>query len=222
MRLKTTPADAPPPAARRRLSEAERREQILSAAFEIARRDGLDAVTARNVAKAAGLSNGLVFVHFETTEALLVALVDSVTDAILAKVHAPQAYAPLAPRERLLGFLSDRLRNLDQADERAMVELLLEVWVRGLRRDAARGRVRGAIERYRAAFVPLARNAIECSPERFHGVTADSLAHAAVSLVIGAALQAIASPKSFDHAATLATLRALLLPDASAPSRRTS
>jgi hypothetical protein len=58
----------------------------------------------------------------------------------------------------------------------------------------------------------MARAAIACNPDRFRGVSAEILAQLAVSLVVGTALQTLASPRSFDHTAILAALRALLLP----------
>lgn len=51
-----------------------RREEILDAAFEVIRDDGIAAVTFDSVAEAAGLTKGGLVYHFPSKEALLVAL----------------------------------------------------------------------------------------------------------------------------------------------------
>ncbi|EYF05084.1 TetR/AcrR family transcriptional regulator [Chondromyces apiculatus] len=197
---------------RQRLPEAQRREQILRAALEIAREGGLGAVTAQRVGAAAGLSSGLVFFHFETVERLRGALVDWVLDGLLAVVEPPASQRGLPPRERLAGFLGERLGGLGEDGTRRSVALLLEVWVASLRRPGLQEEARAAVARYRATFVPIAEAAIGAEPARFRGVGAEALAGVALSVVLGSALQAAVDPERFDEAAQIAALRALLLP----------
>lgn len=52
------------------------REQLLEVAFDITRKEGFSAVTARSVAKAAGCSIQPVFSQFDTMEALRTATFD--------------------------------------------------------------------------------------------------------------------------------------------------
>jgi len=59
-----------------RASEDVRRQQIVDAAFEIASRGGLEAITIREVAREGEISAGLVLLHYETKEKLLVSVLD--------------------------------------------------------------------------------------------------------------------------------------------------
>ena len=191
-------------AKRRRLPEAERREQIVRAALEVARKEGLQAVTARSVAKAAGLSQGLVFFHFESTEQLLAALVSELTQQSLSTGPRPQDF------ERLPEFLGERLSSVEQEGEHRVVDLLVEAWVAGLHAPSTRESVRAAAKRYRETFLPIARKAIEAEPKRFEGVSAEALATLVLSLVLGTAVQAAIEPSSWDPGAIRAGVLALV------------
>ena len=56
------------------------REEIIDAAFEIARTEGIDAVVARNIAKKLGTSSSPIFTFFSG--------IDEVKDAVLQKTAA--------------------------------------------------------------------------------------------------------------------------------------
>ena len=51
-----------------------RRQQILDAAALLARTDGLDNTSIANVAEAAGLAKGSIYLHFESRQDLIAAL----------------------------------------------------------------------------------------------------------------------------------------------------
>ena len=56
--------------------------------------------------------------------------------------------------------------------------------------------------------------AIESEPERYPGVTPESLAAVATGFIEGCALQVVMDPERFDVVAYLSTLRALVLHEA--------
>lgn len=199
---------------RQRLPEHERRGQILSAALAIALREGLEAVTARSVAKEAGLSQGLVFFHFANTEGLMDALIAEVTEATLAAAEPGTSSDGGATGRPFGEFLADRLMSLDQEDSRRILELLVEAWVAGLRMPGARQSVRRAAARYRASLTPMAELAIAAQPRRFAGVTPSALASLALSVVLGTAIQATVDATSFDRAAVRAAVLAVFQPGA--------
>ena len=58
----------------KKASEAERREQILTAAHHVALRQGIDGLTVRAVAARARLSHGLVLFHFKRKDQLVAAV----------------------------------------------------------------------------------------------------------------------------------------------------
>ena len=197
---------------RRRLSEGERRSQILQAAFAIALRDGLEAVTARSVGKEAGLSQGLVFFHFTSAEGLMDALIAEVTEATLAAAEPATSAERGDPAGPFGAFLADRLVSLDQEGSRRILELMVEAWVAGLRMPGARESVRRAAERYRAALAPMAEVAIAAQPERFASVSPSALASLALSVLLGTAIQATIEPHRFDRAAVRAAVLAVFAP----------
>jgi AcrR family transcriptional regulator len=57
-------------------AEADRQEQILAAAMDVATRHGLEGLTIRRVASEAGLSHGLVRFRFKSKAELLATLLD--------------------------------------------------------------------------------------------------------------------------------------------------
>lgn len=58
----------------RRLDAEARREQLVAAGLDLVKRGPIDQLTADDVARAAGVSKGLVFHYFPTTRDLHVAL----------------------------------------------------------------------------------------------------------------------------------------------------
>jgi len=89
---RTTSKEAP--SASRRLTKAERREQLLDVARAIVRAEGTDALTLVSLAEHAGVTRPVVYDHFKTRPGLLIALARSIDDrqakifrAALAKVQ---------------------------------------------------------------------------------------------------------------------------------------
>lgn len=96
-------SDTPAPA--RRLSKADRREQLLDTAMTIVREQGTDALTLGYLAERAGVSKPIAYEHFGTRSGLLIALYRKIDDrqcAIQAQAfeRAPKRLAEVA---RLIG-----------------------------------------------------------------------------------------------------------------------
>lgn len=188
--------------------EAERREQILAAAYEIAATDGLDRLTMRRVAAEAGLSHGLVHFHFRTKAELLLALLDWVltrTPEYALPSTLPQMDAPL---DRLLALLRQEIARL--TSDRRRVHLFFDFWLIGTRHPGIRSRMRAELARRRDAFRPMLEQLQHANPEHFRGVSVDAMAAALVAVVKGAAVQAVLDPRTFDPGAFLAAVDALL------------
>lgn len=90
-------------------------EQLAEAVFEVAASRGLDAVSVREVAAAAGVSIGAVQHHFATKEQMLAFAFAGLVQRVRDRVAALDAAAPLA--ERLAGVLR-QLLPLDAERER--------------------------------------------------------------------------------------------------------
>lgn len=95
-----SPATAPRPLAEagRRLGADERREQLVQAGLELMKDTPFDQVSAIDVARAAGVSKGLVFHYFPTTSSLWEAILRAATTELLELV----AQSPELPYEEQL------------------------------------------------------------------------------------------------------------------------
>jgi AcrR family transcriptional regulator len=191
----------------RKASEATRRTQILTAAYDVAVRRGLDALTVRDVAERAGLSVGLVLFHFKTKDALIIAVLDHVL-ATTTVLHVTTDIAAIAsPRERLLTLLRREMRRLSSEPRR--IRLFFDFWALGFAHRRIRAKMQAELDRYREAFRPIAEDVLRAEPARFAGVTADGLAAVSVSFIKGCAVQSMIDPKNVDIDEFLAATQGL-------------
>jgi len=198
----------------RRAPEEERREAILGAAFAVAARERLGAVTARAVAAEAGVSAGLVFFYFESVDKLLVELLDWLLAHTLVAADTPDRLSEVSdPGARMMLAIRRDVEWLPKQRER--VELFFDYWVLGTRHPTIRRKIRRALNRYRDAFEPLARALVESDPERYSGMSAEGLASVAAGFVEGCALQVVMDPTEFDVERSMTTLAALVRAPAS-------
>ncbi|HEU5210303.1 MAG TPA: TetR family transcriptional regulator C-terminal domain-containing protein [Longimicrobiales bacterium] len=188
--------------------EAERRAQILAAAYEIAASDGLARLTVRRVAAEAGLSHGLVHFHFRTKAELLLALLDWVLERTPEYTLAPAARRMEGPVARLLALLRQEISRL--TSDRRRVHLFFDFWLIGTRHPGIRSRMLAEFARRRDAFRPMLEELRRAEPDRLRGITVDAMAAALVALIKGAAVQAVLDPRALDTDAFLAAIDALL------------
>jgi len=179
-----------------KVPEALRREQIISATYQVAVRGGLRAVTIRSVANKARLSAGLVVFHFGTKERLLLALLDHVLATTITLRVGPEIETLDDPLEKLVALLRQEMARL--STEPRHNRLFFEFWSEGIWNRAVRARMQGELDRYRAAFRPMAEAVIASDPDRFGGLSAESLAAVAVSFIKGCAVQSMIDPEHFD------------------------
>lgn len=190
----------------RKAPEERRRKDILRAAYDVAGRQGVEALTVRAVAMRAAVSHGTVLFHFSRRDALVASLLDSVLEATTVLRVPPEVTRLTKPAERLRTLLRAEMERLS-GDPRHF-RLFLEYWALGVRNAVIRRRVSAALERYRAAFRELAEavaNDGASMPRRSTkrpGTSAAktpsySIAAVAVSFIHGCALQAVIEPKAF-------------------------
>jgi TetR/AcrR family transcriptional repressor of bet genes len=191
----------------RKASEETRRTQILHAAYEIAARAGLDALTVRQVAERARLSVGLVLFHFKTKDALIVAVLDHVL-ATTAVLHMTADIAAISsPRERLLALLRREMWRLSSEPRR--IRLFFDFWALGFTNRRIRTKMQAELDRYREAFRPMAEEVLRAEPTRFAGVTAQGLAAVSVSFIKGCAVQSMIDPENVNIDEFLAATQGL-------------
>lgn len=190
----------------RKVPEDERREQLLAAAYRVAVRDGLDALTARKVAVEAAASPGLVFFHFESMQGLYVALLDALLVGALDAEVTPAIAALPTALDRLREMVRIEIEGLPE--QAGPSEMFFAYWFLG-RDTAYRERITTALDRYTGVFEPVCEDVLA---ELGHppGATAAGLAAVVVALVEGAAVQSLRGAEGFDPQGYLAALDAVL------------
>jgi AcrR family transcriptional regulator len=94
----------------RRQEPADRRRELLSQAAAIAQGDGLAAVTAEHLGRAAGTSKALVFHYFGSVRGLRLAVLEDEVAAMLAATTTPPGLDTVERRRMLLSAFLDRVR----------------------------------------------------------------------------------------------------------------
>jgi len=118
--------------------QAFRTREILAAARRVMDQRGLEALTMEEIATAAGVAKGTVYLYFRGKEDLIRALVSQVAENLLKDLQVIMA-RPLPPQEKLTQVVTLLLKNLER--ERA----LFPAYVRDLvtrPRQAPKGRAR--------------------------------------------------------------------------------
>lgn len=191
----------------KRASEEVRRGQILTAAFEVAAREGVGGLTVRAVAAEAELSHGLVLYHFRSKERLVHELLGWLVETTpVLEVPEEVARLPDAPG-RLHVLLGREINRLARQPRRT--RLFFEYWALGARDEAIRARIGAELERYRGALREMMDELLRSDPAAFPGATPEGLAAVAVSWVQGCAVQAMVDPENFDVDGYLAAVLAL-------------
>jgi AcrR family transcriptional regulator len=97
----------PSPPRRRRLSAAERREQLLDVTAELAAEAGFHRISVEGVARRAGITRPIVYEHFDDLPGLLRAMVDRENERALGQLAAilPDASATADPAAALAAAL---------------------------------------------------------------------------------------------------------------------
>ena len=98
----------------------ERRAQIVDGLLLVMAREGYERASIAQVARAAGLSPGLLHYHFASKHQILVALVHRLVAQVTARAEALLERAGEQPRRRLCAFLDAHVALGDDADGRAV------------------------------------------------------------------------------------------------------
>lgn len=118
---------------RTRLAPSERRRQIVSAAMPLFARKGFSGTTTKEVAEAAGVSEGLLFKYFDTKTALYAAIIDECSNDDPTRFETLERMVPstttlsLTVREVVSYFAS--LKHLSPAEQirhRLFIQSLLD------------------------------------------------------------------------------------------------
>jgi AcrR family transcriptional regulator len=156
---------------RKRLGADERREEIIRVTLDLAAQQGVDDVTTQDMAQAMGVTQGAVFRHFASKDAIWLAVMHWVRDRLLSVLGraAAQGHDPLDALQRMFYahvdfiaahpaiprvLMSEHLHNRSSALRRLVTEIMLgyEAKISGLLEEAkARGLVRRDLDAHAAA-----------------------------------------------------------------------
>ena len=112
--------------AKQRMNASDRRASILAVALPLFAERGLSAVTTKELAAAAGISEALLFRHFPTKESLFEAVQDQ---CFQAPIHLVQAVAAMQPGTRslcaLIHILFTACRHVPEDHNLRLTQLML-------------------------------------------------------------------------------------------------
>lgn len=100
-------------ATKKEIVTAFRTQEILAAARKLLDQSGLEAMTMDDIAAAAGVAKGTLYLYFQSKDDLLLAMISQVGENILRDVEAA-LQAPGTPPERLTRMVSVLLEYLDR------------------------------------------------------------------------------------------------------------
>jgi len=170
-----------------------RREQIVRATIRCLARDGYAGLTLKKVARAAGVSQGILHYYFTDKRAILVAALAAVTADLDRRVATAQARGSREPRARLRALIAACLRLA--VEEREFWVVFVEFWGEMMHDRRLREINAALYGRMRRQIGALVAQGIGAGTFR----RVDRLQAAAVilALVDGVSLQLTFDPKAF-------------------------
>jgi AcrR family transcriptional regulator len=167
------------------MSPAHRREAIVAATVDVARRKGLASTTVRDVAAAMGTSSGLIHHYFESMDDVLAAAFEMVARQDL-EVSAASMAAVASPVDALRTFF----RTYTPADKDWAFQLWLDAWAEAARRPAVQATSRRLNLEWQALLERTIRAGVASGS--FACADAAGAAWRILSLLDGLALQVVA------------------------------
>ena len=167
------------------MSPADRREAIVAATVDVARRKGLASTTVRDVAAEMGTSSGLIHHYFSSMDEVLAAAFEVVARQDL-EVSAGLMQAAASPIEALRIFF----RTYTPADKDWAFQLWLDAWAEAARRPAVQATSRRLNLEWQGLLEGTIRSGV--SGGAFRCTDPGGAAWRILSLLDGLALQVVA------------------------------
>ena len=167
------------------MSPADRRETIVAATVDVARRKGLASTTVRDVAAEMGTSSGLIHHYFDSMDDVLAAAFEVVARQDL-ELSAGLMQAAASPVEALRIFF----RTYTPADKDWAFQLWLDAWAEAARRPALQATSRRLNLEWQALLERTIRSGV--AARAFRCPDPAGAAWRILSLLDGLALQVVA------------------------------
>ncbi len=167
----------------------ERREQILAAAVSVFSRDGFAGARMEDIASAAKLSKGAIYLYFKSKDELILALMNTFFSDDLADLRG-LLHAPGSATDRLLAYVLAAVSKLQELT--GLTQVVYEFYASAIRRDDMRRFFEQYMQGYRTLFAALIQQGIERG--EFRPVDPDQVALTLAALFEGVCLLAAMSP----------------------------
>lgn len=199
-------AQAAATGSRRTASREKRRRQLIDATMKCIARKGMSSMTLGDVAREAGLSAGIVNLHFESKDNLLNETLRYLADEYRSRFDRTLKKAGPEPAARLRAVMEFDFRP--SICNRQKLAVWFAYWGEVKSQPAYR-RICDEFDRYYDAVIEdLCARIIE--EGGYRGVSAETAAGALMSMTNGLWLSCLISPASWDRTAAMAAVMSYL------------
>lgn len=181
--------------AKRTARREQRRQQLIDATMKCIARKGMGSTTLADVAGEAGLSQGIVNLHFESKDNLLTETLRYLADEYKAQFNKTYEKSGPGPADKLLALIQLDLRP--SICDRRKVAVWFAFWGEVQSRPTYRKICDERDQYYDDIVESLAGDII--ADGGYEGVTAESVAIMLTSMTNGLWLSCLIGPKSFDR-----------------------
>ena len=181
--------------ARRTASRERRREQLIAATMKCIARSGMSSTSIGDVAKEAGLSQGIVNLHFESKDNLLKETLRHLADDYKTRFNKALESSGPDAASKLLAVMQLDLRPT--VIDRQKIAVWFAFWGEVKSRPTYRRICNEQDKYYDEVVESLCAEII--ADGRYTGVNATSVAIALTSMTNGMWLSCLISPRSFDR-----------------------
>ncbi len=188
-------AASAPSTNRRTASREARRQQLVDATMKCIARKGMGSTTLSDVAKEAGLSQGIVNLHFESKENLLTATLASLAGEYREKFDKALANSGPGPADRLRAIMEHDLRP--SICNRSKLAIWFAFWGEVKSRPTYRKMCDKWDRRYDDVVAGLCDEIV--AEGGYKNISAPSVAYALASMINGLWLSCLISPQTWDR-----------------------
>jgi TetR/AcrR family transcriptional repressor of bet genes len=191
---------------RRTATRERRRQQLIDATMKCIGRKGMASSTLSDVAKEAGLSQGIVNLHFESKDNLLTETLRHVADEYKTQFNRALEKSGPAPAEKLLALMELDLRP--SICDRGKIAVWFAFWGEVKSRPTYR-KICDESDRYYDSIVEgLCAEIIKDGA--YKNVSASAIANALSSMTNGFWLSCLISPQSWNRAEAMEAVMSFL------------
>ena len=199
-------ASTAPGTNRRTASRAARRQQLIDATMKCIARKGMGSTTLGDVAKEAGLSQGIVNLHFESKENLLTETLASLAGEYRDKFDKALQNSGPGPADKLAAVMQHDLRP--SICNRDKLAIWFAFWGEVKSRPTYRRMCDEWDRHYDEVVAGLCDEII--AEGGYKNISAPTVAYAVASMVNGLWLSCLISPQTWDREAAMATIMSYL------------